>query len=87
MKAEGEEGKAGEQRTAYMPFSIGSRGCVGKSLAMAELMLTMAVLLWRFEISGTEGDGDEEFLLLDHVTAAKSGPVVRFRKRDGMAEG
>ncbi|KAL9120074.1 MAG: hypothetical protein Q9187_003369, partial [Circinaria calcarea] len=75
MKAEGEEGKAGEQRTAHMPFSIGPRGCVGKSLAMAELMLTMAVLLWRFEISGTEGDGDEEFLLLDHVTGAKSGPV------------
>ncbi len=83
-------------RSAFNPFSIGPRGCIGKGLAMTELMLTMATVLRKFEIRtapGEEGVGggkvggvlgrhrEKEFQLSDHVTAAKDGPVLQFRKR------
>ncbi|MCJ1261283.1 hypothetical protein MMC22_001147 [Lobaria immixta] len=47
---------APDPRMAYMPFSIGPRGCVGKSLAFLELMLTMAVILWRFDFQDEDAD-------------------------------
>jgi len=67
--------------SAFTPFSRGPRGCVGKGIAMAELMLTMACVClkldWRFE-------GDREvqgnFVLRDHITGRKQGPVLEFRK-------
>ncbi|KAH8667330.1 cytochrome P450, partial [Tricladium varicosporioides] len=83
--------------SAFNPFSIGPRGCVGKGLAMTELMLTFATMLSRFDVQigpGPEGlvgggkTGDEfgrhregEYQLYDHVTAVKNGPVVQFRPR------
>ncbi|KIL87770.1 hypothetical protein FAVG1_08647 [Fusarium avenaceum] len=85
-------------RSAYNPFSIGPRSCIGKGLAMAELMLIMAGLLSKFEIRrspGSEryiGQGDlaagdgrhraDEFQLYDHVTAYKEGPMLQFRRRE-----
>jgi cytochrome P450 len=76
---------------AYFPFSIGPRGCVGKSLAMMELMLTIATVMWTYDFENVDGVvvGDEggekvladEYQLKDHVTAAKDGPVLRFRLR------
>ncbi|KAF2822554.1 cytochrome P450 [Ophiobolus disseminans] len=32
------------------PFSLGTRGCIGKTLAYAEMRLTLAKLLWRFDV-------------------------------------
>ncbi|KAJ9062469.1 hypothetical protein DSO57_1010491 [Entomophthora muscae] len=34
--------------SAYAPFSIGARACIGKHLAMAEIRLTLATLLRKF---------------------------------------
>ncbi|KAG9235155.1 cytochrome protein [Amylocarpus encephaloides] len=84
-------------QSAFNPFSIGPRGCVGKGLAMTELMLTMAMMLSRFDlelVKGPErmaGCGNEneefgrhrekEYQLFDHITAAKNGPVIQFRPR------
>ena len=64
-----------------MPFSIGTRGCIGKSLALVELTLVLANLVWRFDIKGDESDTRKEFFLKDHVTGAKEGPVLEFRRR------
>jgi len=96
----GKSGEAAQQlilaRSAFNPFSIGPRGCIGKGLAMAELTLTMATVLRMFEFRNAPGEesvgggkaGEElgrhrekEFQLFDHVTAAKDGPVLQFRKR------
>ncbi|RDL30473.1 Cytochrome P450 [Venustampulla echinocandica] len=84
-------------QSAFNPFSIGPRGCVGKGLANTELMLTMATMLSRFDIKladGPEGiigcgnsDAEygrhrvNEYQLDDHITAAKNGPIVQFRSR------
>lgn len=80
--------------SAYVPFSSGPRGCVGKGMALTEMMLTMAMVLWRLDFKIAEGDTSggnpkaewgrhriAEFQLKDHVTAARDGPLLRFRER------
>ncbi|KAL5117146.1 hypothetical protein ACEQ8H_004971 [Pleosporales sp. CAS-2024a] len=37
-------------RKAFNPFSIGSRACSGKKLAYLQLKLTLAHVLWRFDL-------------------------------------
>lgn len=47
------------QHQAMHAFSSGPRGCVGKSMALVELMLAMATVLWNFDIrpaAGAAGD-------------------------------
>ncbi|KAF4976730.1 hypothetical protein FZEAL_6645 [Fusarium zealandicum] len=79
-------------RSAFAPFSRGPRSCVGKGFAYHELTLTMANIIQRFDFcradaagqheSGPRGPRDaDQFLLRDHVTGAKSGPLLRFKKR------
>ncbi|KAG9238185.1 benzoate 4-monooxygenase cytochrome P450 [Amylocarpus encephaloides] len=44
---------------AMNPFSIGQRACIGKSLAIVELMLTFATVLWALDcvlVEGKEGE-------------------------------
>lgn len=41
--------------SALNPFSVGPRSCIGKSMAMAELMLTMASVLWLFDFRLVDG--------------------------------
>ncbi|EED20867.1 cytochrome P450, putative [Talaromyces stipitatus ATCC 10500] len=36
---------------AYTPFSIGPRSCIGKGLAITELTLALATILYRFDLS------------------------------------
>ncbi|CCT63358.1 related to cytochrom P450 [Fusarium fujikuroi IMI 58289] len=79
-------------RSAFAPFSRGPRSCVGKGFAYHELTLTIAHILHRFDFSATEEDfalrhgsegpgGINEFLLHDHVTGARSGPLLQFSMR------
>ncbi|OJJ42479.1 hypothetical protein ASPZODRAFT_170147 [Penicilliopsis zonata CBS 506.65] len=83
-------------RSAFNPFSIGPRSCLGKGLALTELTLTMAYLLSKYDFrpapgsekvgggSISQGPGrhrEEEYQLHDHVTASKNGPIVQVRMR------
>ncbi|EEP79614.1 conserved hypothetical protein [Uncinocarpus reesii 1704] len=84
-------------RSAFNPFSIGPRSCIGKGLAYVELQLTLAHIFWHFDFrlalgeQGLVGEGKEgaefgrhradEFQLEDHLTAAKHGPYIEFRSR------
>ena len=94
----GEQGTTQESVTlalsAYVPFSSGPRGCIGKGMALSEMMLTMAMVLWRLDFKIAHGDSSggrpdaewgrhrcDEFQLKDHVTAARDGPLLHFRKR------
>ncbi|KAL3427036.1 fatty acid synthase alpha subunit reductase [Phlyctema vagabunda] len=72
----------------YCPFSIGPRSCIGKSLALMEVMLTIAVILLQFDVQDAEEGHNSftdihevsaEFRLRDHITGAKDGPSLRFR--------
>ncbi|KAF2811147.1 cytochrome P450 [Mytilinidion resinicola] len=84
--------------SAFMPFSIGSRGCIGKVLAVMELHSILANLLFFFDFRVAEGDvgaigegkkdaewgrhREGEYQLYDHLTAMKYGPFLQFRKRE-----
>lgn len=72
-------------RSAFCPFSIGPRGCIGKSMAFMEMRLTLARIIFLFDIELADHFGEDEqghFALIDHFTSSKSGPNVIFRKRD-----
>ncbi|OHE96345.1 fatty acid synthase alpha subunit reductase [Colletotrichum orchidophilum] len=67
-------------KSAYAPFSLGSRSCLGKGLALTELMLTMAMVLYFLDFETVENqDCPESFEVRDHVTAVKDGPMLQFR--------
>jgi cytochrome P450 len=89
--------------SAYNPFSLGPRSCIGKQLALNELMLTMAVILCNFDFRtpegplGKVGEGEPgaewgrhragEYQLKDFVTAVKHGPLVEFKRRETVRPG
>jgi hypothetical protein len=79
---------------AYNPFSVGPRSCMGKGVALVEMMATFAVVLFRmdFKMADTDTAGGKpgsvygrhrtsEYQLRDHITSAKEGPSLRFRPR------
>ena len=43
-------------RSAFGPFSLGSRGCVGKALAYRELYLTVAMVAWTYDFRTAEDE-------------------------------
>lgn len=82
--------KAESSKLPYMPFSVGPRSCVGKPLAIAQIMIVFARLLWEFDIRRADYDEDwaekdfrpTEYALKDHLTAHKEGPILRFQVRN-----
>lgn len=80
-------------QSAFTPFSIGPRGCIGKSVAYMELRLTLARLLFEYDCEEIETEGkaarwkegyamvDGEYRLMDHFTSRKEGPVMKFSRR------
>lgn len=58
----------------FMPFSKGSRACLGKNLAMMELKLVTATLLQRFEVSAPPETTAYSMAMRDHfLVLPKSG--------------
>ncbi|KAL3425968.1 cytochrome p450 family protein [Phlyctema vagabunda] len=82
-------------RSAFCPFSAGSRGCIGKQLAYVELSLAIARLLWNFDIRALPGDTTGaggpnevfgrhragEYQLEDVFVAKKEGPILQLKAR------
>jgi cytochrome P450 len=71
-------------RKAFCPFSIGPRGCIGKSMALMEMRVTLARVLYLFDFELADSAGEDEtghFKMVDHFVVSKSGPNVIVRKR------
>jgi cytochrome P450 len=71
-------------RSAFCPFSIGPRGCIGKSMALMELKLTIARTLFLYDLEKVGQRGEDEnghFAMVDHFTSQKEGPLVNVTKR------
>lgn len=89
LRSEDNKAEVSPRRRPFIPFSIGPRSCVGKPLAYAQSMLTLARLLWEFDIRRADSEeGWEakditpaEYELKEHITAHKKGPLLRFRPR------
>jgi cytochrome P450 len=88
------EGELALASSAFCPFSVGPRGCIGKGLAYVEMMTTLARTVYLYDLRkavGVEDPGEgrpgrgwgrhraSEFQLVDTFTSAKTGPMVEFR--------
>jgi len=88
-------------RKAFNPFSIGTRQCSGMKLAYMQLKLTLAHVLWRFDVRlaeketgrggggkgmGTGREREDEFQLWDALGFGRDGPMVEVRVREGWSE-
>ncbi|KAL5884440.1 hypothetical protein ACKVWC_003412 [Pyricularia oryzae] len=54
-------------RAAYTPFAAGSRGCIGFNLALLEVKMAMAILVYRYKFSDASLESvvyDPEFLVI-----------------------
>ena len=83
-------------RRAFCPFSLGSRGCLGKSLAYLEVKIALAHMLFRYDVREAEdervGGGrpggeygrhrPDEYQLVECFGVDRDGPVVQFRKAE-----
>ncbi|EMT66818.1 Isotrichodermin C-15 hydroxylase [Fusarium odoratissimum] len=81
--------------SAFMPFSAGPRGCVGKNLAYLEMSLALAKVVYHFEIrrdnSSNLGGGSpdaikgrrtvDQYQLRDIFVANRDGPLIQLTKR------
>ncbi|KAL5120168.1 hypothetical protein ACEQ8H_001994 [Pleosporales sp. CAS-2024a] len=84
-----------DAQAAFNPFSIGPRGCIGKGLAYVELTVTIARVLYEFDMRlapGTHlGAGNKdlepgrnepsEYQIMDVFASKKDGPMLEFRRR------
>ncbi|KAF2724732.1 benzoate 4-monooxygenase cytochrome-like protein P450 [Polychaeton citri CBS 116435] len=83
-------------QSAFCPFSVGPRGCIGKGMAYAELTTSLARAVYMFDMQlapGSHvGEGNttaleegrrraSEFQLKDTFTSAKDGPMIQFQQR------
>lgn len=84
-----------EAHAAFCPFSIGPRGCIGKGLAYVELTVTIARVLYLYDLrlapGTTLGAGgvdlevgrtrETEYQIEDRFASMKDGPMLQFRPR------
>lgn len=86
-------------QSAFMPFSAGPRGCIGKNLAYLEMSLVLAKVMFNFEIrrdpDSNLGGGSPEavegrrtvdqYQLYDIFVGIRDGPMVQLAKRTRRA--
>lgn len=82
-------------QSAFCPFSVGPRGCIGKGLAYVELTTTLARVLFLYDMRTSAGPDPAEgrpdlewgrqrvgeYQLIDQFTSLKDGPMIEFRQR------
>ncbi|KAL8997141.1 MAG: hypothetical protein Q9169_003524 [Polycauliona sp. 2 TL-2023] len=87
--------KVAARESNFAPFSMGPRGCPGKNLAYLEMSITMAKVLYLYDVKAVEGNnlggGDshqvwgrrnrEHYQTWDSFISIRHGPSVQFRKR------
>ncbi|WYZ36339.1 hypothetical protein EsH8_XII_000089 [Colletotrichum jinshuiense] len=79
--------------SAFMAFSAGTRGCIGKPLAYLQISILFATLMLKYDIrlsreawvngtrSGLGPDPSQEYELVDTFISWKSGPLVEVKAR------
>jgi cytochrome P450 family 4 len=69
---------------AYIPFSAGSRNCIGQKFAMLEIKSLAAKVLRNFELSITK-ENEELPLSIDLILKPIKGPVMSVKSRARMS--
>lgn len=73
-------------QSAFCPFSIGPRACVGRAMGYLEMTVALARVLFLMDFRRLPGDtiGDDydgTYAMLDGFVAEKYGPMIQFRPR------
>jgi cytochrome P450 len=77
-------------RAAFCPFGIGPTGCVGKAWALVEMKITLAQLLFQYDLQRAVVDNARDSSItqyldhrerhsIDRFIITNSGPDIRFR--------
>lgn len=85
-------------KSAFCPFSLGPRACVGKGMAYKEITIVIARLIWLYEMrlapGRSEGEGNPEACVQsgrhrvneyqgqDMFVLKANGPIVEFKLRE-----
>jgi cytochrome P450 len=79
-------GPSEEMKTLFMPFSKGTRACLGIHLAMMELKLTTAALVREYVVAIAENMKESDMDMKDHFLVLPAGGkcdlVFTLRKRE-----
>lgn len=75
------EGFAGDDKRAFQPFSCGPRGCLGINLAYLEMRISIAKLLWTFDLESASEIQDWNPACKNHILWKKPDLNVRFHPR------
>ncbi|KAL3454575.1 cytochrome P450 [Aspergillus insuetus] len=74
-----------KHKDAFIPFSTGPAGCIGKNLALMEMRLMTAHLVSIYDIAFAPGeDGTELLKSQDHFTVALNPLHLVFTRREGL---
>lgn len=80
-------------QAAFCAFSVGRFGCVGKTVAYAEMSVILARIFWLYDmrLRGSTGEGctslgksrerKNEFQTWEGFTSTHEGPMVEFKRR------
>ncbi len=60
-------------KTLYMPFSLGSRACLGKNLALMELKMITAAVVRNYKVDLAWGTTEDSMTMKDHFLAMPKG--------------
>jgi len=79
------------------PFLIGAYSCPGRLMAMLQIKLLIARLLWRYDVKLSDhqpeninddtskdiggGTSSNDYRLWSHITATTEGPFIQVRRR------
>jgi len=81
--------------SGFCAFSLGSRGCIGKGLAYAELTVSLSRLLFLYDLREAEGEQvgggkpelgfgrkrKNEYQIQDRFVGERDGPIIEFKAR------
>lgn len=78
-----------DMKLMFMPFSVGTRACLGKSLAMMDLKMICATLLRRYNVSLAPRTTEDTMTMTDHFLVIPKGGkcelIFTATSRDGIS--
>ena len=85
-----------EAKTAFKPFSLGARNCAGQAMALMQISLILAKVMWHYDFRVPNGaerkvgevgeDHKDEYRLNEHITPIHDGPFLQYKLRAGVGE-
>ena len=84
------------EKNAYCPFLIGPLNCIGKKMSYIAMKLSLAHILWRYDIRAADEDKvggggskdleegrqrENEYQMNDWILGFRDGPFIQVKER------